>query len=87
LPWERRSKYTLHKFTFEEELGAADDYLKLVLAKIRDWTFTAEGKWCVENATDLECHFHLDHSTLYYQLAIVGKLSPKHSTFRTLKFS
>ena len=86
LPWERRSNHVLYKSKLGAEIEMAADPEEVVITQIHKWLQTEDGEWCVENATDLECHFHLDHSTLYYHIAVVGKLSPKHSTFHTLKF-
>ena len=76
LPWERRSKHVLYKFTLGTDIQK----------QIFEWSQSVAGKWCVEKATDLECHFNLSYDTMNYTVVVVGNLSPKHSTFHTLKF-
>ena len=84
---ERRSKHVLYKFTLGTEFGLAEDPTESSIQKqIFEWSQSVAGKWCVEKATDLECHFNLSYDTMNYTHVVVGKLSPKHSTFHTLKF-
>ncbi len=69
-----------------DEIGFAEDPTMHAMNQIGDWTKTDKGMWCVENATDLKLHIQHDISTLLFHIAVTGKLTPKHSTFWTLKF-
>lgn len=75
------------KFQLDEEIGFNEDPTMHAMSRIGDWTKTDKGMWCVENATDLKLYIQRDISTLLFHVAVTGKLTPKHSTFWTLKFS
>ena len=54
---------------------------------ILDWQNTEAGTWVMENAID-KPSFHItpDHNSYGYRVTITGKLTPKASTYFTLKF-
>ena len=80
---EERRKVVLHKF----RMGDVEDPELYAAQPIYEWQQTEIGKWCMENATDLEYHTNIDHVTMGYSVAITGILSGKHLTYFLLKNS
>jgi hypothetical protein len=80
---EERRKVVLHKF----RMGDVEDPELYAAQPIYEWQQTEIGKWCMENATDLEYHTNIDHATMGYSVAITGILSGKHLTYFLLKNS
>jgi hypothetical protein len=78
-----RRKVLLHKF----RMGDCEDPELYAAQPIYEWQQTEIGKWCMENATDLEFHTNIDQMTMGYSVAITGILSGKHLTYFLLKNS
>jgi len=76
-------KHVLHAFTLPD----CDDPELYAAEPIYAWQQTPAGKFCMEKATDLEFHTHVDYMTMGYKVAITGYISSKHSTFLALKKS
>jgi len=54
---------------------------------ILDWQNTEAGAWVMENAIDkLKFNIMPDYNILGYRVTITGKLTPKATTYFTLKF-
>jgi hypothetical protein len=80
---EERRKVVLHEFTMSD----CEDPELYAAQPIYEWQQTEIGKWCMENATDLQFHTNIDHSTLGYRVVITGVVSGKHLTYFLLKKS
>jgi len=76
-----QSRYKLHEFT----LGDVEDIEIYAAQPIYEWQQTPEGKWCMENATDVEWHTQLDVRIFGHRIIITGWLEDKHATFWALK--
>lgn len=51
-----------------------------------NWQQTEQGKWCMQNASDLTWHTGLDPARLGYTVTVVGKLTEKDFTYHQLKW-
>lgn len=80
---EEIRKVVLHKFRMSD----VEDPDIYAAQPIYEWQQTELGKWCMENATDLEYHIQPDYVTFGYEVAITGWVSGKHATFWALKNS
>ncbi|MDA7834242.1 hypothetical protein N9A25_00405 [bacterium] len=67
-------------------MGDVEDVEIYMASPIYEWQQTPEGKWCMENGTDLEYHVNADPMTFGYKVIITGKLSGKDATFWQLKY-
>lgn len=78
---EERRKVVLYEF----RMGDCEDIEIYIAQPIYEWQQTDIGKWCMKNATQLEYHHNLDHSTMGYKVIITGILTGKQLTYFLLK--
>lgn len=81
-----RSEKILHKFDISpvDQLRPDDK----VTDNLVVWRDSEKGKWCCENATDLQLvQGYEDHLHLTVTYAIIGKLTEKQITYFNLKFT
>ena len=78
---EERRKVVL----FELRMSDCEDVEIYMAEPIYKWQQTEIGKWCMENATDLQYHTNMDPMTMGYKVIITGILSGKHLTYFLLK--
>lgn len=78
---EERRKVVLHEFRMSD----CEDIEIYIAQPIYEWQQTELGKWCMENATDLQYHTQMDAMTMGYRIIITGILSGKHLTYFLLK--
>lgn len=74
-------KIILHEFTMMD----CEDPQIYIAQPIYEWQKTEIGKWCMENATDLEYHYNLEHTTMGYRVVITGALGGKNLSYFLLK--
>lgn len=80
---EVRVKHVLYMFILPD----CEDPELMAAEPIYEWQQTPAGKFCMEKATDLEFHTHIDHMSMGYKIAITGYITEKHATFLALKKS
>ena len=80
---EERRKVLLHEFRMSD----CDDVEIYMAEPIYKWQQTDLGKWCMENATDLQFQTQVDPMTMGHRVIITGILSGKHLTYFLLKNS
>ena len=78
---EERRKVVLHEF----RMGDCEDPELYLAQPVYEWQQTEIGKWCMDNATDLQYHTNIDHLTLGYRVVITGILTGKQLTYFLLK--
>lgn len=78
---EERRKVLLHSFT----MGDVEDVEIYMAQPIYEWQQTELGKWCMENATDLQYQIQTDYNTMGHRVVITGILSGKKLTYFLLK--
>ena len=78
---ELRERFVLHSFTISD----CEDPAVYAAEPIYQWQQTPAGKFCMEKATDLTHHMHMDASLLGYRVVVTGYLTPKQATFWALK--
>jgi hypothetical protein len=74
-------RHILHEF----RMADVEDVDIYVAQPIYEWQQTEQGKWCMENAKDLEYHTQMDYLTMGHRVVITGYLCGKHATFYALK--
>jgi hypothetical protein len=80
---EERRKVLLHEF----RMADCEDPEIYLAQPVYEWQQTEIGRWCMENATQLEYHHNLDPATMGYRVVITGILTGKHLTYFLLKNS
>lgn len=78
---EQRHRITLHEFTMMD----CEDPEVYLAEPVYEWQQTEIGKWCMQNATDLQHLHRMDHMTMGYHVAITGTLTDKQITYFLLK--
>lgn len=68
-------------------MGDVDDLEIYVAQPIWEWQQTPQGKWVMENATDLAYYTHPDPSTFGHRIAIRGELEEKKATEYFLRWN
>jgi len=69
-------RLSLHQF----RMGDVDDVEIYVAQPIYEWQQTPQGRWCMDNATNLHYLTGFDTEGFGYQITITGDLEDKLAT-------